>query len=366
MSPFINLAVLITLTHLANSVELGQKCFDDIGCFSMVNPFNGLKLQGDLSLERLNTVYSLYTRTNKNAPINLAATKVKTSLQKVWPGFAKRPTKIIVHGYSDGVNKTTWQKEMKNELLAQGDYNVILVDWSVGADEFYTSAAFTTIIVGKQTSTLINAIIRTHNVPAKDFHIIGHSLGAHVAGNAGQGVVGLGRISGLDPASPLFSDLSNAVRLDPTDASFVDVIHTYIGVLIPDSGIGITDPMGHVDFYPNSGYNQPGCFDSTIKSIKDSGLSGAMEAFKCSHNRAYKLFTESINSRCRFKSYPCAKKISLWFGLSVKINLPSEFGLLCNSCDGNGCANMGFWADKNSEPGIYYLKTSGQAPYCLS
>jgi len=64
-----------------------------------------------------------------------------------------------------------------------------------------------------------------------DFHIIGHSLGAHIAGYAGEKLIALnrgklGRISALDPAQPLFQDMPMFVRLDPGDAEFVDVIHT--------------------------------------------------------------------------------------------------------------------------------------------
>jgi hypothetical protein len=32
--------------------------------------------------------------------------------------------------------------------------------------------------------------------------------------------------TGLDPAGPLFDSYSEDVRLDPSDAKFVDVIHT--------------------------------------------------------------------------------------------------------------------------------------------
>ena len=63
---------------------------------------------------------------------------------------------------------------------------------------------------------------------------------------------------GLDPASPLYELPSGVVdsefRLDPTDAQFVDVIHT------SGTAFGFLAAIGHVDFYPNSGkFPQPGC-----------------------------------------------------------------------------------------------------------
>lgn len=46
------------------------------------------------------------------------------------------------------------------------------------------------------------------------------------AGYAGERVAGLGRITGLDPAEPFFQFMPPSVRLDPSDALFVDVIHS--------------------------------------------------------------------------------------------------------------------------------------------
>ena len=71
----------------------------------------------------------------------------------------------------------------------------------------------------------------TQGASIEDFHIIGHSLGSQIAGYAGERIQKLtkqklGRISGLDPAAPLFENMPNFVRLDPSDAIFVDVIHS--------------------------------------------------------------------------------------------------------------------------------------------
>lgn len=61
--------------------------------------------------------------------------------------------------------------------------------------------------------------------------------------------------SGLEPAGLLYeSEVTDpSRRLDPSDADFVDVIHT-------SNNYGITFSVGHVDFYPNGGQApQPGC-----------------------------------------------------------------------------------------------------------
>ncbi len=58
--------------------------------------------------------------------------------------------------------------------------------------------------------------------------------------------------SGLDPAGPLFEGYDPTVRLDEGDALYVDVVHSNGESLIV-GGFGISEPIGHVDFYPNGG-----------------------------------------------------------------------------------------------------------------
>jgi len=59
---------------------------------------------------------------------------------------------------------------------------------------------------------------------------------------------------GLDPAGPGFSSLTMpfSQRLDPSDAHFVDVIHTNMGNLLKGE-FGSPLTAGHADFYPNGG-----------------------------------------------------------------------------------------------------------------
>ena len=68
------------------------------------------------------------------------------------------------------------------------------------------------------------------------------------------------QFSGLDPANLGFRAL-NLDRMLPTDAVFVDVIHTNSGNIL-DGAMSLPEPLGHVDFYPNGGSYQDGCTDS--------------------------------------------------------------------------------------------------------
>lgn len=114
-------------------------------------------------------------------------------------------------------------------------------------------------LTGLAIAEFIYALYTDYNVHLEDFHVVGHSLGAHVAGYVGKAVQNLtdglkiGRITGLDPAG--FGFLSdNETRMNEDDADVVVAIHTN------GLGAGIYRAVGTIDFYPNGGVlSQPGC-----------------------------------------------------------------------------------------------------------
>ena len=81
-------------------------------------------------------------------------------------------------------------------FVTQEDMNVIAVDWSHGAGLPYGQATANTRVVGAQVGKLINFLVANTNITEDDVHVIGHSLGAHVAGYAGQRVHNMSRITG--------------------------------------------------------------------------------------------------------------------------------------------------------------------------
>lgn len=110
---------------------------------------------------------------------------------------------------------------------------MVIVNWEKGAKgPRYTTAAANTEVVGRQLGLLLLEMVSIGVDPGR-VHIIGFSLGAHVAAVASEvlkekGMV-VGRITGLDPASPLFKldhFKDKEKKLDKSDAAFVDVIHT--------------------------------------------------------------------------------------------------------------------------------------------
>lgn len=72
-------------------------------------------------------------------------------------------------------------------------------------------------------------------------------------------------VQGMDPAGPFYDDRDETVRLNPSDAKFVDVVHSNAKPLY-SGGAGMYAPIGHVDFYPNGGKTQPGC-PSVFKNV---------------------------------------------------------------------------------------------------
>lgn len=91
---------------------------------------------------------------------------------------------------------------MKNlvQSVSGNGYNVIAVDWSRGADTWqYWNAAASTKVIGAITAHLIMRFQRLKKAKPEQFHVIGHSLGAQVAGAVGyyfHGSRELGRVTG--------------------------------------------------------------------------------------------------------------------------------------------------------------------------
>lgn len=242
---------------------------------------------------------------------------------------ASNPTKVFIHGWNMNGHSHTTLINLKNEFLAKEDCNFIAVDWETLANTgSYFSSAASIQPIGVVTGDFLNFLI-TQGLNVSQLHIIGFSLGAHIAGKAGDHASEhVPRITGLDPAYPGFSMDNTNARLDVTDALFVDVIHTNSANLL-DGGLSFPTSIGHVDFWPNGGIVQPGC----------------SETVGCSHSRALLYFIESINGKTPFTSTKCGSYAD-W-----------ETGF----CDNNTETAMGL-SVSTLETGNYYLDTNREAP----
>lgn len=70
----------------------------------------------------------------------------------------------------------------------------------------------------------------------------------------------------------MFEGVEETRRLSPDDADFVDVLHTYTREALGVS-IGIQQPIGDIDIYPNGGDVQPGCALGDVLAVAGSKFS---------------------------------------------------------------------------------------------
>lgn len=170
--------------------------------------------------------------------------------------------------------------------------------------------------------------------PLSSIHIIGFSLGAHVAGVTGKLVkrklnATLGRITALDPARPCFARGGN--RLDKEAAAFVQVIHSSTGVL------GIAEPLGHADVYVNGvAGKHPECAGRSI-------------SLECDHARAWQLYSASAVDERSLRGRRCA----------------SWDELLRADCSGSETV-LGYSCSPAAEGMFLYKSEPGSAPHLHS
>ncbi|KAJ2938931.1 hypothetical protein O0L34_g17742 [Tuta absoluta] len=234
---------------------------------------------------------------------------------------------IFAHGFIDDPTSSTFG-HVRKALFSKGKSNVIALDGSKFINWLYLRSTTYVRFMGERLGEVLASMVDNGVDPA-DVHIIGHSLGAHIAGFAGKTFTRLtgkhvGRISGLDPAGPCYGRIDEDLRLHKSDAGYVDAMHTDGEVL------GLLEPVGHVDYYPNQGVQQPGCLMTT-----------------CSHSRAWLLFTESVINE---KAFP-AVKCDSWKDFTT------------GSCE-NEISYMGFPSELGTT-GKFYLQTDGEEPFSI-
>lgn len=241
-------------------------------------------------------------------------------------GFnANLPTRLTIHGWNGGPTSRV-NTAVREALFEQARYNVIEVDWSAGAGTVnYISARNRVGPAGVHVADFL----RHASLDVRTVTVIGHSLGAHVAGFIGKNMESdLGAIVALDAAFPLFSINSPDARLNVDDALYVQSIHTNAG------NLGFDEPIGHGNFYPNGGRSQPGC------GIDISG--------NCAHGRAHEFFAESINTPVGFWSRRCA----------------SYAEIVSGSCNRSGDdALMGGEPLNIKAIGVFHLTTNNGSPF---
>ncbi|XP_071861947.1 lipase member H [Bombus fervidus] len=272
--------------------------------------------------------FFLYTQRNPDVGQQIMVDEKRSNLKRIH-FEPSNPTKILIHGY-DSDMALSYLVDVRNEYLKTYDYNVIAVDWH----RLATAPCYPIVVqnVPHVGDCLAQLVQRLRDVGADDIHVIGFSLGAHVPAFAATALrpYKMSRITGLDPAMPLFVTVENDYKLDPSDAVFVDVFHTNAFIQ------GKVEMSGHIDFYMNGGINQPGCWDN-------------WKPFECDHHRSVMYFAESINSDVGFWGWKCGGFSFYLLGLC-----PPRYPAVL----------AGDKVDKKSR-GFHLVRTNGHKPYAM-
>ncbi|GLV44900.1 uncharacterized protein CBL_14527 [Carabus blaptoides fortunei] len=252
-----------------------------------------------------------------------------TSTVLYLPGWGENPSNHVES--VDTIAAAFIEKGVVNLIVA--DYYELVKSNNILLD--YVSSVGNISVIGEALACFLHKCIPDVQ-PLNLIQLVGHSLGAQImsrtANKYGKGV--LPRLTGLDPAGPLFNIPFNEMSLSKEDAKFVVVIHTDAYCY------GAGGSLGHADFFPNKGIRfQPYC-DPDIADF-------------CSHHMSWRYYAVSILYETIFPAQNC------------------EMDAFCLAFNMRQCcrqdapiAYMGYGVSRTAV-GNFYLKTSNEYPFGL-
>ncbi|CAB3223419.1 unnamed protein product [Arctia plantaginis] len=268
---------------------------------------------------------------------------------KTWYN-SSRTTTIFCHGFTGHPEGPAITAIMK-AYLEQGQSNVVLLNWDRLAASIFNAipqsylnwAVPNSIKLGVDFAEILMKLSDA-GLDLNKTHLVGHSLGAHIMGMAGnliakKGVL-LPWITGLDPAGIGFDSKFPEEKLSPKSARFVDIIHS------DPNKYGTIRSLGTVDFWPNyrsvGRVIQPGCVPRISTPFSPEDL--------CNHNRSWELYLDAMKQpETIIGSH--AKSFRVWkkYNKKQRAEKVLEIGKF----------------EPNAVPGNYYLLTSAKSPFGL-
>ncbi|XP_052750900.1 pancreatic lipase-related protein 2-like [Galleria mellonella] len=252
------------------------------------------------------------------------------------PSFdPRRPTVLYAHGYIELTEDDSVLTIVK-AYRQNGRYNILILDWSNLAFGSYVLVALDLKPAAVEISNALVKLLK-EGLNVKGLHFVGHSLGVHLLGAVARNLSTRGyvvpRLTGLDAAYPGFYPPILSTPASPSDASFVDMVHTDGG------GYGAPQSCGHVDFWPNGGTaKQPGCLPATLLLTSED---------LCSHWWSWEFWSEAVAGE-QFLGRKCQ----------------SYDSFLRGQCTNTQLATLGPSIDVRLR-GNFYLRTAAQRPYSL-
>lgn len=202
--------MLVCVTVSINRVKSEEKSFEH--CFT-IPP----------ECPNENVTFHFYTREQPDESVQLDMTEPSSILDVKF--IENRPLIVLIHGYT-GHKDFAPNNIIRPAYFAKDEFNIISVDYfNLALEPCYPTAVANAPTIANCTAQLLDFLIDKNIFTLDSIHVIGFSLGAQLSGMIANYLKKgrkLKRITGLDPAKPLFIGASYESSLDKSDAEFVE------------------------------------------------------------------------------------------------------------------------------------------------